>query len=129
MTDNPLDPGPDAEARIQIRAYHLWESEGRPEGREQEYWERALELQGMADSAGAGTLPNPESPEGRRREAAIDEAQIQENLGEFPHGGLRDQGDRMETPVSREKMDELETIRNEAVQTKTAKPNKTTKNT
>ena len=32
------------EHRIRERAYLLWEAEGRPEGREAEYWERAQHL-------------------------------------------------------------------------------------
>jgi len=31
----------DQEHRIRERAYHLWEKEGRPEGRDAEFWERA----------------------------------------------------------------------------------------
>lgn len=32
---------PDQEERIRLRAYEIWEREGRPEGREVEHWERA----------------------------------------------------------------------------------------
>ncbi len=28
--------------RVRIRAYHLWERDGRPHGRNEEYWVRAL---------------------------------------------------------------------------------------
>lgn len=31
------------EARIRERAHHLWELEGRQEGRADEYWRRAIE--------------------------------------------------------------------------------------
>ena len=31
----------DLETRIRERAYVLWEEDGRPEGRAEEYWERA----------------------------------------------------------------------------------------
>ena len=34
----PMD---DLERRIQQRAYELWESEGRPQGREQDHWQQA----------------------------------------------------------------------------------------
>src|SRR6185503_3223365 len=47
------------EERIRKRAYGLWEADGRPDGRESEFWERAKELIGMEASAGAGLLPNP----------------------------------------------------------------------
>lgn len=32
---------PDQEERIRLRAYEIWEREGRPEGREAEHWDRA----------------------------------------------------------------------------------------
>jgi|GEM_PF-778893 len=98
MAANPLENDPEREHRIRMRAYHLWHDEGRPHGRAEEFWERARELVGMEDSAGAGLLPNPQAagvdpslPEG------IEEAFLQENLGEFP-GPFTDQGDREETP-------------------------------
>lgn len=34
---------PHFEERVRETAYFLWEQDGRPEGREQEYWFRALE--------------------------------------------------------------------------------------
>jgi hypothetical protein len=33
----------DLERRIRERAYHLWDLEGRQEGRAEEYWNRAVE--------------------------------------------------------------------------------------
>lgn len=95
---NPLENDPHREHRIRERAYHLWEHDGRPQGRDLEYWERARELVGMEESRGAGELPNPMThppitglPEG------VEEAEIQENLGEFP-GRFTDQGDEEQTP-------------------------------
>jgi hypothetical protein len=41
MSDNLQNDTPERENRIRERAYHLWEEDGRPEGREQDYWERA----------------------------------------------------------------------------------------
>jgi hypothetical protein len=46
LADDTQDvPMHDAERERLIRelAYQLWESEGRPEGREEEYWHRARE--------------------------------------------------------------------------------------
>jgi hypothetical protein len=40
---NPLADG-DREERIRKRAYQLWEADGAPEGRAEEYWHRAREL-------------------------------------------------------------------------------------
>ena len=90
MARNPLATGPAYEERVRKRAYHLWESEGKVHGRDLEYWERARELIGMEDSAGSGLLPNPQTHP--PLVADIGEADIQENLGEFP-GVLTDQGD------------------------------------
>ena len=42
----------DVEQRIRERAYLLWEMEGRPDGREDEYWHRArerIEAEAQAD--------------------------------------------------------------------------------
>jgi hypothetical protein len=91
MSDNPLEPNAARDQRIRERAYHLWEEEGRPEGREAEYWERAEELVGMEDSPNSGQLP-------RDYEVKPDEAEIQENLGEFPDR-LSDQGEHPATPA------------------------------
>ena len=38
------DSSPNLEERIRHRAYLLWEAEGSPEGRQDEYWHRAREL-------------------------------------------------------------------------------------
>jgi hypothetical protein len=57
----------DREERIRARAHQLWESEGRPSGREAEHWEQArreieAEEAGGAplDSSGAGGLGHEE---------------------------------------------------------------------
>ena len=36
----PRDAGPD-EHRIRLRAYEIWEEEGRPKGRDVDHWTRA----------------------------------------------------------------------------------------
>ncbi len=101
MTTNPLDDSDETRLqRIRERAYHLWEQEGRPDGRDADYWERARELVGMEESAGSGLLPNPAMQPASRRETGIEEAAIQENLGEFP-GQLTDQGEVKPTPAPR----------------------------
>lgn len=100
--ENPLASNPEREQRIRERAYHLWEQDGRPHGRDTEYWERADELTRIEESAGAAQLPNPATVPGANPNAAapVEEAQIQENLGEFP-GRFTDQGDRAQTPSAR----------------------------
>jgi hypothetical protein len=97
---NPLDDTDETRRhRIRLRAYHLWEADGCPEGREAEFWERASELVGMEESAGAGQLPNPATRPGANpaRTEIVDEAFLQDNLGEFP-GRQADQGERPQTP-------------------------------
>jgi hypothetical protein len=93
---NPLAIDPHREHRIRERAYHLWEADGKPHGRDVEYWERARELVGMEESAGSGLLPNPETEP--LRVVDIEEADIQANLGEFP-GLMTDQGEDQPTPA------------------------------
>jgi len=95
---NPLAIDPGQEQRVRERAYHLWEHDGKPHGRDVEYWERARELVGMEESAGSGLLPNPQTPRPQPRQTGIEEAAIQSNLGEFP-GRLTDQGDVKPTPA------------------------------
>ena len=94
MSDNPLDDSNHARHdRIRERAYHLWAADGSPHGRADEYWERARELVGMEESPHTGEIP-ANTPD---RDNVIDEAVLQDNLGEFP-GRLTDQGERAATP-------------------------------
>ncbi|MBV9784022.1 MAG: DUF2934 domain-containing protein [Acidisphaera sp.] len=93
MSDNPLEDTPERLQRIRERAYHLWQADGSPHGRDLEYWERARELIGMEENPGAGQLPATQEP-------VIEEADIQENLGEFPDR-FADQGERQPTPTRR----------------------------
>jgi hypothetical protein len=107
------------EARIAERARQMWEADGRPAGQEAEFRERARELLAIAENPDAGQLPNPMIADARLSPAdlagttslpgedavlpkpggehMIEEADIQENLGEFP-GPYTDQGDRQQTP-------------------------------
>lgn len=97
MSDNPLEDTAERQQRIRERAYHLWQADGEPEGRDLDYWERARELVGMAESQGAGQI-SPEADAAHRINGQIvEEADIQDNLGETP-GRLTDQGERKQTP-------------------------------
>lgn len=98
MSSNPLEDDPEREHRIRDRAYHLWNDQGRPHGRHDEFWERARELIGMEESTGFGQLPNPETAgHDPNRAQPVEEAFLQENLGEFPDR-LSDQGETQPTP-------------------------------
>jgi hypothetical protein len=99
---NPLAVDPDREQRVRERAYQLWEADGRPHGRDVEYWERARELVGMEESADSGLLPNPAAHPGSPHETGIEEAAIQENLGEFPDR-FADQGEVKPAPAPKRK--------------------------
>jgi hypothetical protein len=100
--DNPLQPSEAHLERIRVRAYHLWEHDGKPEGHAAEYWERARELDALENNEPT-MLPNPlVAHPGRDPDAPlVEEAALEENLGEFP-GLTSDQGDSMHTPESRE---------------------------
>ena len=98
MLNNPLHENPEREQRVRERAYHLWEADGKPHGRDVEYWQRARELIAIEENAEAGRLPNPQSNGGSGRETGVEEAEIQENLGEFPDR-LADQGEWQATPT------------------------------
>lgn len=102
MSDNPLEDDPARDRRIRERAYHLWEADGKPHGRHEEYWERASELIGMESSPGTGQLPNPSTVPGAdpSRGEPIEEAFLEDNLGEFPDR-LSDQGEVLPTPRKR----------------------------
>jgi hypothetical protein len=99
--DNPLDPSEAHLQRIRARATRMWEADGRPAGQEAEYLERARELDALATSPPA-LEPNPATAHPGRAPGAplVEEASLQENLGEFP-GRFTDQGDAMPTPESR----------------------------
>lgn len=102
MSDTILATRKNRESRIRERAYHLWEEDGRPHGREREFWERAEELIGMEDHATAGRLPNPMTRAEPIPGVTVEEAEIQGNYGEAPNR-FTDQGDRRETPKPRTK--------------------------
>lgn len=64
----------DREEQIRARAHQIWEEEGRPQGREQEHWEKAArEMEGHqafneGAFAGIGSEPQPgdKLPDGGR---------------------------------------------------------------
>ena len=104
MSDNPLETTPERQAQIEARAKALWEADGSPAGSMDEYRERADELvrMEMAGNPGQLTVDEDDPMPG----VVVEEASIQENLGEFPGGSsVADQGEWRETPMTRERMD------------------------
>ncbi len=102
MSENPLDPSPEQQAAVERIATRLWEEDGKPEGRMAEYRERADELARMEMAGASGQLPNPAT-----HAPPVEEASIQDNLGEFPGArGVDDQGEWRQTPMTREQLRE-----------------------
>jgi hypothetical protein len=89
---------------VRVRAKRMWHEDGSPKGQEDEYLERARELQAFVDHPGAALLPNPmvAHPQPGGSEEPVEEAELLENLGEFP-GRNTDQGDRVPAPMTRKK--------------------------
>lgn len=88
---------------VRARARRMWHEAGSPKGGEGEYLERARELQAFVDHPGAALLPNPmvAHPQPGATEEPVEEAELLENLGEFP--GRTDQGDRVTAPMTKRK--------------------------
>jgi hypothetical protein len=88
---------------VRNRARRMWREAGRPKERQDEYLERARELQAIIDHPNAGLLPNPMAahPDPSVTDEPVEEAELLENLGEFPD--LTDQGERIPAPMTKGK--------------------------
>lgn len=105
MTDNPLDPGPRHAAAVQAKARELWEAAGQS-GQVADFLEQADELVRMHEDGPTGQLPNPMQHPSPIPGVTIEEAELQENLGEFPGArGAADQGEWRETPMTRKELE------------------------
>ena len=96
------------ELLIRARGIRMWAEAGAPRGRKDEYIERARELQAIIDHPCAALLPNPMIAHPQPADP-VEEAELQENLGEFP-GRLTDQGDRPPAPMTKKKARELRRV-------------------
>ena len=89
-------PGePTVEDRIRKRAYELWESDGSPEGRPDDYWLRA-QAQIEAEGEAGDTEPPAamdQSGKGRRAAEAIDDESAQAPDAGQPQSAARARGD------------------------------------
>ena len=103
MSENPLDPSPEFKKRVETLAKELSDADGNPEGRMDEYRERADELARMEMAGAAGLRDVDSNPA-----VVVEEASIQSNLGEFPSGALGDEGRFMQTPMTRKEMRETD---------------------
>jgi Protein of unknown function (DUF2934) len=99
LANGPFDAPQERDARIRARAHQLWEEQGRPEGREADLLEQAEDLIALEESGDAALRPNPMNDPHVAREG-VDEADIQDNYGEFPDR-FTDQGERRQTPTPR----------------------------
>lgn len=79
------------EDRIRLKAYQIWESEGRPHGRAEFHWDEAKEIVAL-EGVGEPTEPLTESVE-----PVIEPKEAFENQGEFP--SLDDQGEGERGPT------------------------------
>jgi hypothetical protein len=80
-----LDADEPFEELVRRKAHELWLSEGGPHGRDKDHWRIASELVAEEIRGSRTDLPYVGETEGR-----VEEARVQENLGEFPD--LDDQG-------------------------------------
>lgn len=91
---------PISDETIRQRAYHIWEREGRPEGRADDHWQMARsELAiGMGDASALDANPAAEREEAGGTEP-VEPLEAVENQGSFP--GLTDQDDKEQYPRRR----------------------------
>ncbi|WMY06653.1 DUF2934 domain-containing protein [Paraburkholderia phenoliruptrix] len=79
---------PTVEDRIRKRAYELWESDGSPEGRADDYWARAeaqIEAEGESGDA-EPAVASDQSGKGRRAAEAIGDDEAAQAAGNAPGG-------------------------------------------
>ena len=93
MSDNPLETTPQREALINKRARELHKAAGGV-GTVEQFHEQADELVRMEQAGATGQLPIV-------AKTFVEEASIQENLGEFPGARPADQADQVPTPTAK----------------------------
>jgi Protein of unknown function (DUF2934) len=75
VEDHAVAIDPELRRRIEERAYSLWESDGRPEGRDLDYWLQAeQEVVGQSTPGEEALLAGIDQGVGRRSSSTTDEA-------------------------------------------------------
>ncbi|WP_062228320.1 DUF2934 domain-containing protein [Aureimonas frigidaquae] len=114
------------EPRIRAKAYELWESEGRPEGRAERHWEEAREIVALKDSFSSTLQPLEETTDD-----PVEPSIAFENQGEFPEMTDLGEGARGPSWENAEALADAETPGNTppvaAASGKTGKPRGETK--
>lgn len=104
MSDNPLEPSKTRDAKIKTKARELWEADGKPGCGADAYLEQAGDLVGMEENPTAGEIPVSDLPPPELAGVQVEDARIQENLGDFPER-LTDQGDHDHFPEKENERD------------------------
>ncbi|WP_084113140.1 DUF2934 domain-containing protein [Belnapia moabensis] len=103
------------ESRVRERAYYLWEQEGRPEGRAEEFWARAAALEaavqgdhgewqrevGEGHGAQVG-IPPKRSASAQNRAKAVDGATSFRQAGQRRKSAMTPRGPRQKAGVATE---------------------------
>jgi hypothetical protein len=98
MARNPLKTDRAHEQHIRERAYHLWESDGKPHGRDVEYWARARKLVDMEEGTGSEQPLQPAAIPDPPRMATAKKDEPQQNRGGVPDP-VADQGGAQPAPA------------------------------
>lgn len=90
-----------SEEMIRERAHHIWEREGRPEGRDRDHWQMARSELAIEMDPGAATRPNPAAAgqDANPHPEPVEPLEAVENQGSFP--GLADQDEDQAYPSGR----------------------------
>jgi hypothetical protein len=89
----------DYDDRVRRRAYHLWQEEGCPPGREHVHWDKARELVAIEDNQKLATVPVKRARASGPTGEPVEPILAAESLGDLPT--LTDQGEEQTVPKRR----------------------------
>ena len=95
--ENPLENSPERDAKIRAKAKEMWITDGKPTCGPEGYMEAATDLIGMEINPDAGEIPVDSPVPLAANGQPIEDAKIQENLGNLG-GSMDEQDDRQEVP-------------------------------